>query len=49
MVPANLYAQIRQDAVILDKGKGRAAPTALINYLKSDKARAVIRAYGYNL
>jgi molybdate transport system substrate-binding protein len=49
VVPANLYSQIRQDAVILDKGKGHAAAIDLIKYLKSDKAKAVIRSYGYDL
>jgi molybdate transport system substrate-binding protein len=49
VVPANLYGQIRQDAVILDKGKGHPAADALMSYLKSDKAKAVIRSYGYDL
>ncbi len=49
IVPANLYGQIRQDAVLLDKGKGKAGAEALLRYLKSDKATAVIKAYGYGL
>ncbi len=49
IVPANLYGPIRQDAVILEKGKGHAAVDALMSYLKSDKAKAVIRSYGYEL
>lgn len=49
VLPANLYSPIRQDAVVLDKGKGHAAAEALVKYLKSDKAKAVIRAYGYEL
>jgi molybdate transport system substrate-binding protein len=49
MVPGNLYSQIRQDAVILDKGKGHATATQLMQYLRSDKAIAVIRSYGYAL
>ena len=49
VVPANLYGQIRQDGVILDKGKGHAAAEALMAYLKSDKAKAVIHSYGYGL
>jgi molybdate transport system substrate-binding protein len=49
VLPANLYSPIRQDAVILDKGKGRAAPAELVKYLKSDKAKAVMRAYGYDV
>jgi len=49
LVPANLYAPIRQDAVLLAKGRDHPAAAALLAYLKSDKARAVIRAYGYEL
>ena len=49
IVPANLYAPIRQDAVILEKGRGKPAAEALMKYLKSDKARAVIQSFGYAL
>jgi len=48
-VPANLYELIRQDAVILTKGKDQPAAEALMKYLKGDKARAVIKSYGYDL
>ncbi|MBB1074947.1 molybdate ABC transporter substrate-binding protein [Rhodoferax sp. 4810] len=47
VVPANLYTPILQDAVILDKGKGKPAAEAFMKYLKTDKARAVIKSYGY--
>ena len=49
LVPARLYQPIRQDAVILEKGKGKPAALALIKFLKGDKAKAVIRSYGYDL
>jgi molybdate transport system substrate-binding protein len=49
VVPANLHQPIKQDAVILDKGRGKPAAEALLKYLKGDKARAVIKAYGYDL
>jgi molybdate transport system substrate-binding protein len=49
MVPANLYAPIRQDAVLLNPGKDHAAAAELLRYLQSDAARAVIRACGYEL
>lgn len=49
VVPAKLYPPIRQDAVILDKGRGRPAAEALMKYLKGDQAKAVIRSYGYEL
>ena len=49
IVPAQLYAPIRQDAVILEKGRGKPAAEALMKYLKSDKARAIIQSFGYAL
>ena len=48
-VPANLYEPIRQDAVILTKGKDQPAAEALMKYLKGDRARAAIKSYGYDL
>ncbi len=49
IVPGKLHTPIRQDAVILAAGKGNAAAEALMKYLKSDKARAIIQAYGYDI
>lgn len=49
VVPANLYDPIRQDAVILAKGKDKPAAIALMNYLKGEKAQAVIKSFGYEL
>ncbi len=49
LVPANLYSPIRQDAVILDKGKGQPAVDALMKFLKGDKAKAIIKSFGYEL
>ncbi len=48
-VPPALYQPIRQDALLLKAGDGRPAARALLDYLKSDAARAVIRSYGYEL
>ena len=49
VVPANLHQPIRQDVVILANGKGKPAAEAFLKYLKGDKARAVIKSYGYDL
>ncbi|BCO25886.1 molybdate-binding protein ModA [Rhodoferax lithotrophicus] len=49
VVPAKLYSPIRQDAVILEKGKGKPAAEALMKFLKADKAKAIIQSYGYEL
>ncbi|MDZ3826357.1 molybdate ABC transporter substrate-binding protein [Pseudomonas monsensis] len=49
IVPASLHDPIKQDAVILNKGKDSAAAKALVEYLKGPKAAAVIKSYGYQL
>ena len=49
LVPASLYEPIRQDAVLLEQGKGKPAAVALMKFLKGDKAKTVIRSYGYDL
>ncbi len=47
VVPLDLYAPLYQDAVLLKKGEDNPAATALLNYLKSDKAKAIMTTYGY--
>ena len=47
ILPARLHRPIRQDALLLTPGKGNPAATALLRYLQGDKARAIIRAHGY--
>ncbi len=47
VVPGKLHQPIRQDAVILNKGKGNPGVIALMEYLKGDMARAVIKSFGY--
>ena len=49
LVPANAYNPIRQDAVLLNKGKNSAAARALLDYVKGKKAAATIQAFGYDL
>ena len=49
ILPASMHSPIRQDAVLLSRGKDNPAAAALLQYLKTDKAKAVIRAYGYDL
>ena len=49
VVPQNYYAPIQQDAVLLNAGKDNAAAIALLKYLQADKAKAIIRQYGYAL
>jgi molybdate transport system substrate-binding protein len=49
LVPGTLYQPLRQNAVILEKGKGKPAAEALMKFLKGDKAKAVIKSFGYEL
>ena len=49
VVPASLHQTIRQDAVLLAKGRGRAAAEAWLSFLKGERARVVIRGYGYEI
>jgi molybdate transport system substrate-binding protein len=47
IVPSHLYKPIAQDAILLRKGSDNAAAKALLLYLKGDKARQIIKSYGY--
>ncbi|WP_439865566.1 molybdate ABC transporter substrate-binding protein [Pseudomonas syringae] len=49
IVPDSLHDPIKQDAVILAKGKDNAAAKALVEYLKGPKAAAIIKSFGYQL
>jgi molybdate transport system substrate-binding protein len=49
VVPPSLHAPIEQDAVLLAAGTGHPAARALWDYLRSDKAKERIRAYGYEV
>jgi len=47
IVPTNLHQPIRQDAVLLDKGRGKPGAEAWLKYLKGGAAKAVIKSFGY--
>lgn len=49
VVPDHLYEPIRQDVILLDKGKESGAARALLTYLKSDRAKKIIERFGYKL
>lgn len=48
IVPDTLHKPIRQDAVLLARGKDNAAAAALLDYLKSAAAESVIATFGYS-
>ena len=49
LVPQDLYAPIRQDAVLLKKGENDQASKAFLEFLKGPEARAIIEKFGYGL
>ena len=49
IVPASLHAPIRQDAVLLARGASNPAAAALLAYLRGDKARGIIKSFGYEI
>ena len=49
VVPAHMYNPIKQAAVQLTAAKDREAAKAFLSYLKSEKAVAIIRNFGYEL
>lgn len=48
-VPVSLYSPIRQDVVLMTKGAENPAATALLTFMKSAPALAIIEKYGYGI
>ena len=48
-VPANMHEPIRQDVILLTTGRANPAAEALLKYLRTDKAKTVIRSFGYGV
>ena len=46
-IPQALYSPIRQDAIVLEHGRNNPAAQALLDYLQTPAARAIMQAYGY--
>jgi len=49
LVPAHLHAPLQQDALLLVPGRDKPAAVALMAYLKGDRAKTIIRSFGYTL
>ncbi len=49
VVPQQLHEPLRQNAVLLQGGKDQPAALALMAYLKGERAKAIVRAYGYGV
>jgi molybdate transport system substrate-binding protein len=47
--PQGLYEPIRQDAVLLARGTGNPAASALLDFLRGPGGRAIIERYGYGV
>src|SRR5690606_12284965 len=48
IVPQALYEPIRQQALVLVNGKENAVAFKLMQYMKGEVARRIIRSYGYD-
>ena len=49
LVPPDLHAPLRQDAVLLTRGMDKAAAREFLEYLRSATARELIGSFGYGL
>ena len=49
LIPQPDYSIIQQDAVLLNKGEHNAAAKALLTFIKSHEAKAIIQRYGYQV
>lgn len=49
VIPADYYAPISQQAVLLRKGEENPAADAFLTFLRGPEARAVIEGYGYGI
>jgi len=49
LIPPGFYEPIRQDAILLARGATNAAAVALLEYLSTPNATAVIRDFGYRV
>ena len=49
LVPQSLYAQIRQDAVLLKNGANDEAAKAFLAFLRGPEAHAIIERFGYSM
>lgn len=46
-VPASWHAPLRQDAILLATGRDQPAAVSLLRFLKSERAQAIMRSFGY--
>lgn len=47
-VPSAMHRAIRQDAILLSKAESNGAANQLLDYLKGEDARAIMRDFGYD-
>ncbi len=48
-IPQEMFAPIRQDAILLKPGKDNPAARAFLDYLRGDTAKAIAQSYGYGV
>ena len=49
LIPADYHAPILQDAVLLNRAVDNPAAIALLDWLRSDRAKEILLSYGYDV
>jgi len=49
LVPVGLHRALKQDAVLLNKGKNNSVAQSLLTFLQSEAAKRTIRSFGYKI
>ena len=48
IIPQDMYTPIRQDVVLLNRGKANQAAREFLDYVRSDEGKSVIQKFGYS-
>jgi molybdate transport system substrate-binding protein len=48
-VPAGLHSPVRQKMVLMNRAKDKAAARAFLQYMRSERAREIIKSSGYDV
>ena len=49
LIPGSMYSELKQDAVVLEKGKTNKVAIEILDFIKSDEARKAIQESGYDV
>jgi len=49
IVPGSMYSELKQAAVILEKGKSNKVASEILDFIKSEDGRKIIQEFGYDV